>query len=256
MDYLGLSMHAIVLIIFFAATGIAVFAIVFNIDPNYILFSDLFPASANNWFIIAARFVAILSIAIEIARLCTLFLLFAVSLVYLYCSFLKKLEATSMNCNPIRKYTELQIINQIGMEPLRQMCAVLMGTGFLITVLGAWIFCLGWKYFPLLIYGLMCLVTLDTYTVIAVALPKVTKCHEFSQRLLKSVWPILLMKHFYLSGNTGFSFKVEKRKLQAQQPLNVYYGLARYDRATKTNFYMAVLEKTFTIILITKDINI
>lgn len=254
-DYLGLIMPGLVLIIFFGTIGIASFLIIFKLDPNYVPIGDMFPYSADSWLTIILRFCIILFAGLEAARTITLFILFTVSVPYTYCCVLRIIERIPMRYNPISKYIELQIINQIGMDPLRQVAAVLMGTGFLLAVLGAWTFCLGWKFFPLLVYAFFGLITVNTYTVIGLALPKVIKCHELSEKTMQIVWPILLREHCmrYFGGLRGFAYKVKMRRLSALQPISVYYGGARFDKDTKTTFYTNILEETINIILITKD---
>lgn len=140
----------------------------------------------------------------------------------------------------IRKYTQLQCISKRGYEGIRLIAGTLMTVGFGICVVGLWVVIHGWKMFPPIYYLMVSLCTLIVYTMVFLTLPVIVKINKLSQDLLNVHWKRLGM-------DKGL---VWKKQLRAQCQISFYYGSARFDDSTETNFYNSIIENTVNVILL------
>lgn len=230
--------------------------IYFNLDPTYFILRDVHLLQSNLWIQLIVRFALVTWGALETTRSCALYALIIVSLCRVVLSCIKIISQRFPDNKAIRLYNQLHCINQIGQQPLRWYAGMLMTSGFAIGIIGSWVVLRGYKTFPIVIYLLITAVVIAVFITASQALPKIVECHKYSEYMLNVIWRKESIKYWQRRLNlcqTGNykPYQIWKRVEKAQRPLNFYYGSAKFDQETKTNFFNIILNHSVSLILVT-----
>lgn len=234
------------------------FGTYFNFDPGFHFFDYIFHPMENKsrkiktaTFMI--RYVATHWSVLEATRSYTLVLIAFMAYYNINSSCLHAINEMPLSEKTIKKYIELQYINKIGQHSLKYISGSLMSAGFLIMVVGNWLSLVGWDFIPIQVNLSMTLITLIVYFVMYESLPMAIYGHEYSKKMIFMWESKYVAKQnlcsFKTKANGMLSVKLWRKMCKAQQPITFYWCSAKYEQATKVNFYSNIIEYTLSIIL-------
>lgn len=257
-DVLGLMMHGLVSFLFVVCLVLVPVFTYFNLDPTYYILEELFPTEnmISNLIKLVVRIIVLQWAVVEAARSLLIMFLPAVSIFNLVISCINIISRQNPNEETLVLYSRLQCVVQFAFEGVREGAGILMGTGFLLGVLGTWTIVKGWQLLPLPLYCILSVLTVVIYTVVWQTLPRICNCNRSSYKMLKIRWPvkdIAYWKEKLGREDIGRSLRYRswKRYLEAQRPVTWYYGTAAFDEDTTANFCQNIVDQAMSLILVT-----
>lgn len=219
----------------------------FNLDPLYVVFCDMYEFDCPVWFTLCRVLIHSWFI-LEEGRTFSIVLTHALALCNAACSILERIKLMKSLKASIEYYRQFQVLVETGTEGLREVAGLLMAGGFLIAVSCNYVVISAFDKLPVGIYLCFGVSGLVCYVGIHQTLPLVVYCNEISSELCCSIWPNLLATNKAVISKR--SFEVLRRLIIARKLVTYYYGFAKFDKETKSNFYWNIIDFTITLVLV------
>ncbi len=151
----------------------------------------------------------------------------------------------------LRKYTQLQILVQVGQWITQIFVGTSVTSVYFITLFLTCFTAIGWKMFSWKVYVFIVPATPIAYFLIAVVFNYTVSIENISRHLIHHEWPNQAMTMFQTGDSNWFSVRRFKKMLRVHRPLIFHCGkLFVMDQATKTNYYNYIFLYTANTLLL------
>lgn len=181
----------------------------------------------------------------EIARVISTVLTVVFTLVTSTKSLIDTIFMSTSLQRSIVLFRKLLLLTQFGKEGFREVAGVLMCFGFVVVVSINFMVLTCYQEMPLGIYIIDWLILVVICTSFSFVLPKIIDCNDYSRQFLKYDLIYDCQARCATTADRRYSLKV----IRATMPLTYYYGVAKFDQETKTNFYWQILDFTINFVL-------
>lgn len=152
------------------------------------------------------------------------------------------LTKRQLNMITLHLYQQLNCINKITIYLFARLIGFMLGFGLVLFVVGNLICITEFNIFPVFMYKNLVEITAIAYTILFEALTMPVQVNEESNRIINS-W------------KENICFKSKRRrfwimKIQAQQPVSIYYAKTKCDHDTQVGYYFNIVDHTVNALLL------
>lgn len=147
-----------------------------------------------------------------------------------------------LNMDNILLYHELYCINQVAVSPISVVTGELMSFGLVIFVFGNWMVVSVWDLVSVEIYLINVGVVVIAYFVLFQTIHMAIQVNEVSIEIIRE-WKIKSRMCF----RGGLYLK---KMIPSLRPVAFYYGLTKFEKDTKVNYYSNIVDNTINVLML------
>ncbi len=242
----GIVVGLLTILLILIGIGFGPLAVFFEWDPLFVVIRAHCPTLLQNnyakLFAFIVRYVLQQWGTLEASRIYWTILVAVMTLSNSYLQIVLILVRKSLGSKLILLYHQLHCINQVIQSVGALIAGILMSIGIILMVICNALVVSGWNILPAGFYFLTVGLSLVVSFCISQTIAVVIKCNELCIAMLgnwqRTILRIPCFKTYWI------------KVIRAQRLVAVYYGLTKFEKETKRNYYSAILNYTIDVLLL------